>query len=242
MILDKYTTFHELISDINSFSDIKICFGGVIEHNGITFVGKGLPISINEHEFNYMHDFIIKHKLVCGYELATGTGISAISSAIALKKNDGILVTMDNYIEEKIQEQQIKFDNDNEATSSESYNFVTKILKHYSLDNVDLVIGNSPKDSVMIFNKNNYKFDYVFLDCPKCDDDFERDILSIKNNLSGRFAIFVHDTHTFTERSFNLVEKIFGVNMILIDEYYENSDFYSKRKYPLGLITNIENI
>ena len=82
MILDKYTTFQELILDINSFSDIKICFGGVIEHNGITFVGKGLPISINEHEFNYMHDFIIEHKLICGYELATGTGISALSSAV----------------------------------------------------------------------------------------------------------------------------------------------------------------
>ncbi len=242
MILDKYTTFQELILDINSFSDIKICFGGVIEHNGITFVGKGLPISINEHEFNYMHDFIIKHKLICGYELATGTGISALSSAIALKKNNGILITMDNYIEDKIQEQQIKSNNDDILTNSDSYNFVTKILEFYSLENVKLVIGNSPKDSMKIFDENNYKFDYVFLDCPKCDDDFERDITSIKNNLSDKFAIFVHDTHTFTEKSFKLVESIFGVNLLLIDEYYENTEFHSKRKYPLGLITNIEKI
>lgn len=242
MILDKYTTFQELISDINSFSDIKICFGGVIEHNEITFVGKGLPISINEHEFNYMHDFIIKHKLICGYELATGTGISALSSAIALKKNNGILITMDNYIEDKIQEQQIKFNNDDIFINSDSYNFVNKIIEFYSLNNVKLVIGNSPKDSMKIFDENNYKFDYVFLDCPKCDDDFERDITSIKNNLSDKFAIFVHDTHTFTEKSFKLVKSIFGVNLILIDEYYENTEFYSKRKYPLGLITNIEKI
>ena len=152
MILDKYTTFNELISEINSFSDIKICFGGVIEHNGITFVGKGLPISINEHEFNYMHDFIIKHKLVCGYELATGTGISALSSAIALKKNNGILISMDNYIEDKIQQQQIKYNTTDEPTSSESYKFVEEILNHYSLDNVNLIIGNSPNDSVRIFN------------------------------------------------------------------------------------------
>jgi hypothetical protein len=242
MILDKYTTFHELISEINSFSDIKICFGGVKEHNGITFVGKGLPISINEHEFNYMHDFIIKHKLVCGYELATGTGISALSSAIALKKNNGILLTMDNYIEDKIQEQQINLNNDDILTNSDSYNFVKQILKFYSLDNVELVVGNSPKDSVKIFDENNHKFDYIFLDCPKCDNDFERDILSIKNNLKDKFAIFVHDTHTFTEISFKLIENIFGVNIILIDEYYENTEFHSKRKYPLGLITNIEKI
>lgn len=240
MILDKYTTFEELISEINSFSETKICFGGVIEHNGITFVGKGLPVSINEHEFNYIHDFIVNHKLVCGYELATGTGISTLSSAIAMKKNNGMLITMDNYIEDKIQEQQIKFNNIDEVVNSESYTFVTKILNHYSLNNVNLVIGNSPKDSIRIFNKNKYKFDYVFLDCPKCDDDFERDILSIKNNLDNNFAIFVHDTHTFTERSFKLVEEIFGLKMVLIDEYYENTPFYSKRKYPLGLITNIK--
>jgi hypothetical protein len=240
MILNEYTKFEDLISNINSFSDIKISFGGVIEHNGIKFEDKGLPISINEHEFNYMHDFIIKHKLVCGYELATGTGISTLSTGIALKKNGGILISMDNYMEDKLQEQQINFNNNYVLTDSDSYKFVNKILKFYSLDNVELVIGNSPTDSVKIFNDNNYKFDYIFFDCPKCDEDFERDILSIKNNLSDKFAIFVHDTHTFTEKSFKLVENTFGVNMILIDEYYKNTIFHSKRKYPLALITNIE--
>lgn len=239
MILDSYTKFKELIDEINSFSEHKIRFGGVVEHNGICLVNKVLPVSINEHEFNYMHDFIIEHKLKCGYELATGTGISTLCSAIALKKNGGVLISMDNYIEEHIQEQQVRYGVNDIVLNSDLYNLVKNLLEHYSLNNVELIIGNSPVDSKNIFEKNNYKFDYVFLDCPKCDDDFKRDIFSIKNNLNSEYAIFVHDTHTFTEKSFKLVEDVFGIKMNLINEYYKNSENYSKRFYPLGLITNI---
>lgn len=116
------------------------------------------------------------------------------------------------------------------------------LLDNYGLGNVNLVIGNSPIDSIKIFTENNLKFDFVFFDCPKCDDDFERDILSIKNNLSDKFVIFVHDTHTFTEKSFTLIDNLFNIRMVLINEYYENTQFYSKRKYPMALITNIQNI
>ncbi len=242
MILDRYTTFTELIGEINDFSNLKIRFGGVIEHNGICFDKMDLPISVNEHEFNYMHDFIVKHKLVLGYELATGTGISTLSLGIALKKNNGVLISMDNYVEDLIQEQQIMISEVDVSLNSISYEFVNNLLNHYSLNNVKLVVGNSPKDSMKIFSDNNYKFDFVFLDCPKCDSDFERDILSIKNNLKDKFAIFVHDAHTFTEKSFELVRDTFGINMLLIDEYYSNTKYYSKRTYPLALITNITNI
>lgn len=241
MILDKYTTFKDLVVYVNSFSDIKIDIGGHNLHKGIKLANKSLPISINEHEFNFIHDFILKHDLKMGYELATGIGISTLSAGIAFKKNNGKLISMDNYIEEKIQEQQISNVSNYIFEDSISYVFVKNVLEHFDLmGHVELRIGISPIDSINIFKKLDKKIDYVLIDCPKNDSDFERDFMSLIEYINNeKFVIFVHDTHTFTKKSFDLVNSCLGIEMKLIYDYYENTKYSSHRYFPLGIITNI---
>ena len=80
MILDRYTTFRELIDTINSMLPDSVAEQSHAEgrHIGIHLSHAYFPISINEQEFNYMHDVIISNNLKNGFELATGTGISTI--------------------------------------------------------------------------------------------------------------------------------------------------------------------
>jgi len=53
------------------------------------------PFSVKQIEANYIYDFIIKHKLTRGFEIATGTGASAAAAGLAFKETNGLLVTMD---------------------------------------------------------------------------------------------------------------------------------------------------
>ncbi len=241
MILEKYTTFNELINYINYNLDIKISYGGNEHHRGIKLVDRGLPISINEHEFNYMHDFIVGNNLQNGYELATGTGISTLSAGIAFKKTNGKLITLDNYIEEESQIIQVNPTLDKTNINSLAYKLVIDMINHFNLtDTVSVHIGNSPEKTIEIFEEIDCKLDYVFFDCPKSDLDFHRDLMSIIKYLNtDKFLIFVHDTHTFTQKSFNLVKEVLGIEMKLIFEYYVGTSNYSNRKYPMAIITNI---
>ena len=58
-----------------------------------------LPFSINNFEFNFMRDVIIKNNLKNGYELATGLGISTLALSLGLKETDGHLISCDSYQE-----------------------------------------------------------------------------------------------------------------------------------------------
>jgi hypothetical protein len=57
--------------------------------------------------------------------------------------------------------------------------------------------------------------------------------------MSDKYLICIHDTHTFTERSNDLVKDLFNTEIVKIYEYFQNTQFYSKRHYPLGIITNL---
>src|SRR4051794_33318627 len=60
-----------------------------------------LPWSITEREGHFIAEFIQRHKLKRGFEVATAFGVSALYAATGLKSNDGLLVTMDIYAEER---------------------------------------------------------------------------------------------------------------------------------------------
>ena len=75
------------------------------DHRGLRMAHRAIPVSLSETEFNYLHDFIVDHRLQCGFDLATAFGISALAMGTALKKTGGRLLSMDSYHEEQSQAQ-----------------------------------------------------------------------------------------------------------------------------------------
>ncbi len=246
-----YQNFEDLIQELNNICEDKLQIihhvGG--RHIGIKLVNKGLPISINEAEYNFMQKVVEKHNLQFGFELSTGIGISTLALARAFKKTKGHLISLDSYYEELnlniispdalirgYNEEDIQ----NIKLNCKAFNNTKKILDYYNLsNNTDLEIGWSPIDSVKLIKQKNKKLDFIFLDCPKSDKEFERDIISLRPLIAEKYIICIHDTHTFTERSNDLVKDLFNLEIVKIHEYFQNTEFYSNRYYPLGIVTNL---
>ncbi len=247
----KYTSFITLCKMINDAlgNKIEIVYHAGGHHTGIKMISRKFPISINESEFNHIFNFIVDNGLKNGFELSTGTGISTIAIGSALKETRGHLITLDSYYEELTgisenipvgsytPEQIAKV-----KERSDCYKFVNDIVQLLELDSVVQVeIGWSPGDSTASIQKRGTLLDFVFLDCPKDDEEFERDIRSLKPYINmDKFAIFVHDTHTYNQKSFDLIKEIFGTEMVQIHEYFKDTEHYTKQYYPLAIITNIK--
>jgi hypothetical protein len=211
-------------------------------HYGLSLNGK-LPFSVNEYEFNYMKDFIIKHNLQLGYELATGIGVSTVGIGLGFKQTDGMLLTLDSYIEEKNQNIVDNKYDFNMVVNSKGYNNNKKLLQAFEVDkNVVLKQGWSPVDSIKYLNSyfNDKKLDFVFLDCPKFIDEYDRDVKYLKDYINKeKFAIFVHDTHCMRNDYIVLSEKYFDITPIFINTYMINNTEI-KVEFPISLITNIQ--
>jgi hypothetical protein len=236
---DKYTKWESLIELIYSETGISFQTGKCHpSHNGLSIDGK-LPFSISECEFNYMKDFIIKHKLVNGYELATGTGISSVAIGYALGKNRGKLVTIDSYLEDEIQDQPV---NDLRLGNSKSpMDRNVLMFNKLGLDNVKCYNRFSPNCEDILDEEFNKDIDFVFLDCPKDLNDFIRDTSILKERINkNKFAIFVHDTHCFPDGFKEVSKKMFGSEGIFIFDFNDSNGNTITQEFQLGLITNIE--
>lgn len=246
--VDDYTKFDNLVEDINNVSNIKV---RVVNHAGGNHIGIGLqskpfPLSINESEYNFMHKVIVDNNLKNGFELSTGTGISTLSLGKAFAKTNGRMITLDSYYEDINQiSSNIPVMNYTPETiadiksKSPCYNLVKELLTHYNLlGQVEQHIGWSPTDSVKLL-KSRPLLDFVFLDCPKSDEEFERDITSLRPFIGEKYVIFVHDAFIYSKKSGDIVKSLFGVEFQFINEYFKDTVYYSKRHYPIGLITNI---
>jgi len=246
----KYQSFEQLIRELNNICQDKLQIINHADgnHIGINFASQYLPISINEAEYNFMQESIEKYNLQFGFELSTGIGISTLALAKGFKRTKGQLISLDSYYEELnssiISSEEPIFeysekDIENIKLNCKAFNNTKKILDHYDLsDCVDLEVGWSPIDSIKLIKTKNKQLDFIFLDCPKSDKEFERDIVSLRPFISDKYLICVHDTHTFTEKSNNLVKDLFNTEILKIYDYFQNTEFYSKRHYPLGVITN----
>lgn len=240
--MNEYYTFNQLIESVNANSPVKIKKGGHPDHVGIVLSNKPLPVSINEHEFNFMKDFIIKHNLTNGVELATGTGVSTVAIGYGMSKTGGQLMSMDAYIEEQMQQQPIYTKNEACYQQSNCYKLANYMLQHFNLDKyVNLKVGMSPHDLIHEIKNLNARVDFVFLDCPKTNADYERDIKAISIFLAEKYAIFVHDTHGYRGSSVDdLNKKLFGKTFHKIHTYYKNTDHEITKRWPMALITNLE--
>jgi hypothetical protein len=210
-------------------------------HYGLSLNGK-LPFSINEYEFNYMKDFIIKHSLRRGYELATGIGVSTVGLGLGFKRNNGKLLSLDSYVEENNQSiVDNKYDTDKKY-DSEGYTNNKNLMKAFGVDDVVILEkGWSPTDPIRLLQQHfmGEKLDFVFLDCPKFKDEYERDASYLINFIDKkRFVIFVHDTHTMLKDFIELSERYFGVTPKLINKYVKDGKEISV-EFPIAMITNI---
>jgi len=189
-----YTTWDELIKTIYNKSGILFETGRCHpSHNGLSVNGK-LPFSISECEFNYMKDYILKHNLKNGYELATGTGISAIGIGYALEQNGGKLVTIDSYLEDEIQDQPInnvRLGSTNYAMDRNNTMFLS-----LGLSKIKTYKRFSPACEDVLDDEFNNDIDFVFLDCPKDSSDFIRDISILKDRINKENFQYLYMIHT----------------------------------------------
>ena len=182
------------------------------DHKGLHMAHKPLPVSISEDEFNYLHDFVIAHRLTRGFDLATGLGISALAMGLGMKANRGRVYTMDSFLEEHKQEQPIGdfaqdlLLNGSDHLQSDGYRMADWFNGAFDVE-ILCWRGRSPDDIEQNFHGE--KFDCVMLDCPKCDADLERDLNALKPHLADKYAMFIHDSHTMPHGA-EIVKRILG--------------------------------
>jgi len=246
MILDRYTTFAEVINVINSITPNSVKeqqHGG--GHVGIRFVHSYFPISINEQEFNYMHDVIVSNNLKTGFELGTGTGVSTMSIGLAMKKTGGHLITLDSYYEEVTQKSidipEGTSVNQEQIKNVKGWQFVSIIMEKLNLRNtVRQCAGWSPTDSIRLL-KNNQPLDFVFLDCPKSLNEIRRDVTYLKQFVNkDKFIIFIHDINDTDYRKMvnNMLMDLCGWELFYKEEYYVGSPYYKKIAYPIHFVNH----
>lgn len=202
----------------------------------IKMVGHGVPLSIMQEEWNFLHNIIVDNNLQRGFELATAFGISGSAIGTAFKKTGGKFVTMDAYIEEKCGDAGTyeKFERE-VYDKSDGYKSVKYLIEKFELQNTMFAeIGWSPVDVDSVITKHHTdKLDFVFLDAGHFEGQMIKDIDAIKPHLADKFVFVFHDIYDWscTKEVHDHVKKVFG------------KDIEIKLPYPrgenMGVITNL---
>lgn len=159
------------------------------------------PVSITEREFQFIREYIARRKLLRGYEIATGFGVSAIAAGLGMREHGGRLVTMDSY-----QEERVNAWNGYDIYRREAYGdaeglwSVQYLVEALGLqDTVFARVGWSPVDTGVALDDvfGDEKLDYVFIDGAHRENAFLRDLDSVRGRLGRGAALFFHDWHTF---------------------------------------------
>lgn len=164
--------------------------------DSIKFKHVPFPWSIKKGEFDYMKDYIVQNNLKCGYEMATGCGISTLAIGLGFKETNGKLMTMDAYIEEA----QAYNDSTPKTVFKESiaYKTIDYMLQTFDLENiVSQVAGWSPDDVssklTEVFDVEKEKIDFVFIDACHTDKAVIQDFEAILPYVSSNCTFFFHD-------------------------------------------------
>tara|TARA_Y100000593_G_scaffold57941_1_gene107716 strand:- start:236 stop:961 length:726 start_codon:yes stop_codon:yes gene_type:complete len=192
------------------------------------------PVSISANEFNFMSEFVEENNLKRGYEVATGTGVSALAIGLGMK-NGGKLVSMDSYIEENLG---LDYNDEDKEVFVESRGAesVNRLVEKFGLTDVVFTkAGWSPDDTEKCIREVfNDPLDFVFIDALHDDKHFIQDIQAVVPLLADKFAIFMHDTHCLGKKSKNFLMDTFGK----IWTYAENCR-YPMGGWNLGYIENV---
>lgn len=171
--------------------------------NHLNMTNHGEPVSIKIHEFLTIYNFIKKHNLKFGYEVATAFGISALAASLAMKDTNGNIVTMDAYIEENSSGSG-GYDGVNDHKIYENscgFKSVNRLIKEFQLENILFPkIGWSPTNTLEKlsenFNLDTLKLDYIFIDSFHTAEAAQADLQILLPYINkDRFALFFHDWH-----------------------------------------------
>lgn len=242
-MLFNFTTREELINLIYEKSGFKYVSLGNNTHKGISANGS-LPFSISENEFNYIRNFIAQHGLKSGFDLATGTCIGTIACAEGMKYTEGKLLTMDSYIEEKTQNQ-FEGSGFTPVYINEAGERNKKIIKSLGLgDTVEFKVGWFPDDCIngkWIENSLGL-LDFALIDCLKNYKDFTYGMGKINHFFrKDKFAIFVHDTHTWKDEFIRASKELYNIEPLFLYNFVFD-EIKDQQYYPIALITNIREI
>jgi predicted O-methyltransferase YrrM len=179
--------------------------------------GVNNPWSIKEREFNVMRETIISNNLTRGFEVATAFGISTLALGLGFKETNGLLVTMDAFIEENrehsgayIEEYNVTFQD------SKGFKSVSDLITHFGLGSTVLpTVGWSPIDTLTNigkgFNAAETPLDFAFIDAGHWDSALIADVSAIKGVMSpDKFVVFIHDLHCFSDTALKVVEESLG--------------------------------
>lgn len=171
-------------------------------------------MSIQQTEFNYIRDIIVRYNLKRGLEIATAFGVSAVAQGLGFKQTGGKLVTIDAYIEEKSDDCYIYSGTKRTFEDTLGYKSARHLIDHFKLnDNVKLEVGWSPDDVKTLLEKNNHtSLDFVFLDGGHFEDQILKDFNAFIPFLEEKNIIVLHDyfDDSYTDKVLNLILSKFG--------------------------------
>lgn len=196
------------------------------------------PVSIKQCEARYIYEFIKRHDLIAGYEVATAFGVSGLYAALAFKETGGYMITVDCFVEEHFNEATAytRHNLGDYSPSADGKKSAEFLFNHfdvpislkvgYSPDNVDEILSNYP---IL-----DYSLDYVLVDAMHNDDAVIADIDVIVPHLNrDKFALFLHDVHCFSDRVQKHVRSILGIDFKICE------GCQLPRGFNLAVVTNL---
>jgi hypothetical protein len=239
--MSNYQFYHDLIQASQNapvkYESASGHFLDTHKMHSLKMLGHYHPWSLKPNEFFFIGDFIRKHGLKAGYEIATGFGISSLGAALGFKDTGGKLVTMDAYIEEANDNCAAYTDKQGTYADSDGYKSVMWLREHYGLQDVLFPkVGWSPDDApksiISVFGEQG-KIDYAFIDGLHTEDAVIKDTLSIKPFLADKFVVFYHDG-AFQPGLISYLQKELGF------EYRRAPECHEPLGFVLSYITNLE--
>jgi hypothetical protein len=148
----------------------------------LKFKNHSFPWSIVPKEFSFLYETIVGNNLKKGFEACTGIGMSALAAGMAMKITEGKIVTIDSYIEERlntdIYDSNLRLE---KIIESDGYKNIQYLIKKHSLqNNLIAEIGWSPEDIPSLIEKNyNEPLDYVFIDSAHNEEQLMKEIIAL---------------------------------------------------------------
>ncbi len=191
----------------------------IIENYCIAMRNHMFPLSVRYDEFEFLKNLIVKYNLKSGFELATAFGVSTTALGLGFKQTGGKLVTMDAYVEERVDGYGQNYENTTTNFDADGFKSVNYLIEHFRLkDVVNPQIGWSPTDVKDVIDRHSKKtFDFLFLDGGHSPEQVIRDLFAIRPFMEKEFVIVLHDyfDNVFTEEVKTVVHNLFGIEPII---------------------------
>lgn len=194
---------------------------------------KSYPYSCTREEGLIIYKAVKKFGLRSGYEIATAFGFSSLFFGLALKGGNGVLRSLDCYVEEWKDDFLYDDGELKRATAQVAseiregkhplgYTYATSNSRLLGLsENVIYGVGTSPGD-VAIFLKGA-KLDFVFIDGGHFGEQPTKDLLSVLPFVGERCLFIFHDNNQneYVGRAIQQAEALIGAKAIRMNTRYQ---------------------